>query len=207
MICVQCKAEFTQTRPGHIYCGRECKREAYKRADPRLVPSVACACAHCGTEFSRRAAHQIFCSEACRDRAGAVRSVAARAILQRKCPRCRSMFDTRNSRQVFCSESCEPVAERPGQHQCKICRSFFDAKLAYASMCSVRCRKAAVKAKQRATADNTPLDAEGEILVRDLEECPRRLKLARFIDRFEGGMTYYQGPLRPVWLSPPRASR
>ncbi|PSO20299.1 Arm DNA-binding domain-containing protein [Bradyrhizobium sp. MOS003] len=60
---------------------------------------------------------------------------------------------------------------------------------------------------KRRNADAATLEFDGEILVRDLEECPRRLKLARFIDRFEGGMVYYQGPLSPTWISPPRAGR
>lgn len=199
MSCANCGAEFKQTRPGHIYCGRECNR----RADRQQVPRVACTCVHCGAEFTRRAAHQVFCGAECSRRFKAVRSVAARALSERQCPRCRSLFKTHNSRQVFCSESCEPVAERPGQNQCRICRSFFSAKFACASLCSPRCRKAAVTEKER----DTPLDADGEILVRDLEECPRRLKLARFVDRFEGGHIFYQGPLQPTWLSPPRAGR
>ena len=34
------------------------------------------------------------------------------------------------------------------------------------------------------------LDAEGEIMVRELEELPRRLAVARLLDRYEGGAVF-----------------
>jgi hypothetical protein len=49
--------------------------------------------------------------------------------------------------------------------------------------CGPACRKAAHMAKFQ----DVQLDGEGEIPVADLETSPRRLALARLLDRYEGG--------------------
>ncbi|BAL73738.1 hypothetical protein S23_05170 [Bradyrhizobium cosmicum] len=52
-------------------------------------------------------------------------------------------------------------------------------------------------------ADEPQVDADGAIIVKELESSPRRLALAMRLDP----ATFYKGPLRPTWLSPPRAGR
>lgn len=207
MSCLQCKTPFAPKVRHQLYCGKTCARAAdaernrRKRNCQPLDEPVACG--HCQTMFVRACSTARYCSKACQDAARSVRAAASRPIVSRECPRCRSVFETRSSRQVFCSDDCEPVQTSPAQRQCPVCRSFFEGNRQ--TTCSVRCRKR-VRVRRHA-CEATPLDAEGEILVRDLENCPRRLRLAKFVDRFEGGLIFYRGPVRPTWLSPPRASR
>lgn len=135
------------------------------------------ACAHCGEPFPLDHAHRKYCSEHC---VGAVRQQ------QRWAARYGQRAFTPPVRFLNCVVCDTPLREG--------LRKF----------CCNRCRRIDFR---RRHADGTPLDAEGEILVRDLEDCPRRLRLARFVDKFEGGRVFYQGPLRPTWLSAPRARR
>lgn len=137
-------------------------------------------CAHCGQAFVSDHGHRKYCSQTCLD------------VVRRQ--QRWVQYVTRNGR-----AGSMPPARFPN---CVVCGApLHDGQRKF---CGNRCRRIDFK---RRHADETPLDAEGEILVRDLEDCPRRLKLARFVDRFEGGRVFYQGPLRPTWLSPPRAAR
>lgn len=61
---------------------------------------------------------------------------------------------------------CKPSAPKIEQQACVRVRFFRSQK----------CRRADFKLRH---AYETQLDAEGEVLVRRLEDCPRRLKLAR----------------------------
>lgn len=138
------------------------------------------ACAHCGEPFPLDDAHRKYCSENC---IGAVRRQQRWA-----------QYAARNGRKDF-----TPPVRFPN---CVVCDTAL--RDGQRKFCSNRCRRADFK---RRHCDETPLDAEGEILVRDLEDCPRRLRLARLVDRFEGGRVFHQGLVHPTWLSPPRASR
>lgn len=130
------------------------------------------------------------------------------------CQQCQTEFSAADARTRYCSPACQQAkrnarrrpeeTERPTN--CKACRIPIEqtAGVRARMFCSQKCRRADFR---RRHTDETPLDADGEILVRELEDCPRRLKLARLMDRFEGGLLFYQGPSRPTWLSPPRAGR
>lgn len=206
--CEHCNAPYAPMAISQRYCSAACRDAAqYARRAAKLgVVSLDAprTCPHCNGEFVRHHAQQIYCSHLCGDRATETRRNGSRDLLSRECPRCRSTFETRSTRQVYCSSTCEPVAARPGQNQCRMCRSFFDGRVARASLCSVRCRKAAASAKRQMACEPVPeLDADGEFAVKDLEASPRRLAFATRLDP----ATFYKGPLRPTWLSPPRAGR
>lgn len=204
MICVQCEVPFSPRARQQLYCGKTCasaadvERKRRKRNFKALAEPVACG--HCQKLFVRACSTGRYCSTACQDAARSARVAASRPILGRECPRCRSAFQTGSSRQVFCSDDCEPVQTSPAQRQCPVCRSFYAGNQA---TCSVRCRKRVRVQRLACEATATPLDADGEILVRELESSPRRHALAMRLDP----ATFYRPPARPTWLSPPRAGR
>jgi hypothetical protein len=71
--------------------------------------------------------------------------------------------------------------------------------------CGSACRKAHHLAKH---AGDAPVDEDGNIRVADLEHAPRRLKVAKIFDWYEGAGNFAHG-IRAQWVRPEdkRASR
>jgi endogenous inhibitor of DNA gyrase (YacG/DUF329 family) len=135
-------------------------------------------------------------------------------MLTRACAHCGVSFASNYLRKLTCSPDCAAERKRAEGRRssavrhsnCIVCDTplLCGARRRPRKFCGSKCRRIDFK---RRHADEATLEFDGEILVRDLEECPRRLRLARFIDRFEGGRIFCQGAVRPIWISPPRAGR
>ena len=170
------------------------------------------SCLNCACDFAVRPNHptQKFCSQDCarehvRAEALARRAAKPPAPSQAKCRRCGGPLPpgvlTSNVR--YCSDACRfNTAESvPGGVPCNHCGRLFEKKYEPRRpqlYCGKVCRAAAFKARHAGYAQ---LDAEGEIVVNDLETCPRRLAVAKLFDRFEG--TGFFSESAPVeWMNP-----
>jgi hypothetical protein len=173
-------------------------------------------CVVCGKGFLPRRADVVTCSEPCRaerTRAyDAARQRARRAARMetRTCEGCGADFQSPYLKQVYCSRPCKCRAidakrsratsaeERAARPLCRHCAGPIPEKTnRRAIYCANACRKAAHMAKYQ----GVQLDGEGEIPIVDLEAAPRRLRLAKMFDRFEGGELFdHWTPLQ--WINP-----
>ena len=177
------------------------------------------SCIQCGRDFAVRPNHptQKFCSQDCarehvRAEALARRAAKPPAPSQAKCRRCGGPLPpgvlTSNVR--YCSDACRfNTAESvPGGIECQHCGRLFAKKVESRrpqKFCIPKCRAAAFKARQ---VGNEQLDEAGEIVVNDLEACPRRFRVAKLFDKFEcAGNFDHFAPAQ--WMNPAdrRASR
>jgi hypothetical protein len=77
------------------------------------------------------------------------------------------------------------------------CAKPMDAKSGRQKFCGGACRKAHHMAQFAAVE----LDYEGEIVVNELEESPRRLAVAKLFDRFDSGGGVFDHFEPPRWIN------
>ena len=142
----------------------------------------------------------------------------AKASYSQDCAHCATPFETTRSIRIFCSKPClarhTHVRERDrgksleelarwhaaqANPTCDHCGDAFERVNARQRFCCNSCKRKAFHAHH---ADETELDADGEIAIRDLEQCERRLRIARlFLGRNHPGL-----PPAPVatlrWANP-----
>jgi hypothetical protein len=96
--------------------------------------------------------------------------------------------------QIYCSDACKsPLPQCDDGTPCAHCGRLFNG-IRKRKYCSSSCRIDSFKARHEA-------DLGSEIPVKDLEESPRRLAVAKLFDRFEGGGAFdHLTPLE--WMNP-----
>lgn len=177
---------------------------------------TARACIVCGGDFTPSRGHeatQITCGEACRVVHRREHDRTKRQPVRRNCLRCGTLMEARDrhsGNKRYCSDACRfntaaaPVVTSANAAPCEHCGTPFEAKNHAGRRkryCSDKCRVAHFKARSE-------LDGEGEIPVKDLEESPRRLAVAKLFDRFDCGGAFDHFTA-PTWMNPAdrRASR
>jgi hypothetical protein len=196
--CAICESEFEPLRKNRLTCSDACRREHERRHRQAYDASPE-------RQAIRSARRQ-----------GATRP----PLSPRNCKRCEAPFSPSHGLQVYCGNRCKsrhaednrpkrPRADRPPPQPlrvtCEHCNGPIAQPAPKRKFCGGSCRKASHMAKFESTA----LDYEGEIAVADLEESPRRLALAKLLDRFDGTQYFDHGATRPAWINPndKRASR
>lgn len=185
--CKGCGGEFEATGLNHAYCGFNCRQRAWRAARAQLKPRH---CVSCSQPFERVTVRQRRCT----------------ACTVRTCMSCNESF-TPSDRQRRCV-AC--IGKRPSRDRtprvpltaCLHCGDpINNAGSTRMRYCSGACRTRAFKARH-----GGKLGDDGEIIVADLEESPRRLRVAKAFDYYGGGGAF-EHVTPPRWLSPPRAGR
>lgn len=126
-------------------------------------------------------------------------------LYTKTCP-CGAVFQTRHkARQTYCTRECNVEAQKirarlERRTTCLQCGSPMEATNARVKFCSSTCRKANFVARHTGD-DYAPLDADGEITVKDLESAPRRLRVAKLFDLFEGAGNF-EHAMPAQWMRP-----
>ena len=161
-----------------------------------MTPAIQRPCAHCGTPFDvpRQYLSQRTCSSACRSKWKRDR---ARAPVSRKCLRCDTLLPPHKfggGNQIYCSDDCKsPLPQCDDGTPCIHCGRLFNS-MRKRKYCSSSCRIESFKARHEA-------DLASEIPVKDLEESPRRLAVAKLFDQYEGtGLFDHWTPAQ--WINP-----
>ncbi|MEH2504969.1 putative nucleic acid-binding Zn ribbon protein [Bradyrhizobium sp. AZCC 1578] len=177
---------------------------------------TARACIVCGGDFTPRPGcerTQTMCSDVCRVKQRRERERANHQPVRRPCLRCGVLMPPRDrytGNRRFCSEECRlgvltaPVVTSADAVPCQHCGTPFERKAAgrLQRYCQPACRVAAFKARHAE-------DDGAEIPVVGIDEAPRRLALAKMLDRYDGTGFFDHGATGPTWINPAdkRASR
>ena len=143
-------------------------------------------CPTCSVPFETAEPRRRYCSKRCVKKFYAARQAeseraerAARPRFQRNCLRCDSPFETSYIRKVYCTRECLKTrsAEPPAlKLVCEVCSTPLKASGHRRKYCSNSCLRRAFPQRH---PDDGECEIDGSIKVRDLDECPRRLRVAR----------------------------
>jgi hypothetical protein len=149
-------------------------------------------CIICESSYEPKTGTQVCCSELCQvERAKAQWRERQTFRHQRNCLRCGTLMAPRtlkDGNKLYCSDACkftplEPVQDVAEGAPCAHCSRLFVKTHSRQKYCGVPCRVGAFKAKEAATVEG---DDVAEIEVRDLDDAPRRARIARLFAIYNG---------------------
>lgn len=178
---------------------------------PALEPRV---CVVCSADYKPNTAMQLCCGDSCRAERGKILWREKQTVRhQRNCQRCGTLMPPRTRKdgnKLYCGPVCKavplPAQNVEGGEPCAHCSRLFVKTKPRQKFCGVSCRVGAFKAK------HAPADGDNsEIEIRDLDDAPRRLRVARLFALYDGCADEYLAPaFTPTRFANPndkRASR
>lgn len=145
--CKECKKEFWQQNPCHLFCCDACRERFHH---PPLPPK---SCAFCGREFPPRSKRNIFCSDECYRRNK--ESKKKRAFTPIFCLQCGGKFTPKNTTQKFCCARCGDIWRSGHKHKlpekavCPTCGKKFAPRNGNHKYCSRSCQPSTAKTKAK----------------------------------------------------------